>query len=47
MIRGQMVKGFGICSPEKPGQTSVVLLDSWVYLKEDVKGDVGYSSYEE
>lgn len=37
MVRGQMVKGFGVCSPEKP-----VLLENSVYLKEDVKGDVGY-----
>lgn len=42
MVRGQMVKGFGVCSPEKPGQTSIVLLENSVYLKEDVKGDVGY-----
>ena len=34
------MKGFGICSPEKPGQTSVVLLENQVYLKGDVKGDV-------
>lgn len=42
VVRGQMVKGFGVCSPEKPGQISIVLLENSVYLKEDVKGDVGY-----
>lgn len=41
MVRDQMVKGLG-CSHEKLGQTSVVLLENQVYLKENVQDDMGH-----
>lgn len=41
MFWGQMMKGHG-CSHEKLGQTNIVLLENWVYPKENAQDDMGY-----